>query len=183
MIIALILMFVFLSTPALANPACAVCTVAVGASLEIARSYGVDDSIVGVWSGAMLVIIGYWTLKWFDKKGWYFYGRDFIVLALSVAMIGFMYVSELQYTPQIIGIFYLDGFLFSTLVGALVMVYSSKFYLWMKARNGGHAHFPFEKVVVPVIALILASAYFNYFPLNNTADIAADSLYDFQENN
>ena len=35
--------------PAYANPACAVCTIAVGASLEIARSLGVDDSVVGVW--------------------------------------------------------------------------------------------------------------------------------------
>lgn len=33
--------------PAYANPACAVCTIAVGASLEIARSLGVDDSVVG----------------------------------------------------------------------------------------------------------------------------------------
>lgn len=35
----------------------------------------------------------------------------------------------------------------------------------MKARNGGHAHFPFEKVLVPVVALLLASAYFYYYPL------------------
>ena len=41
---------------ALANPACAVCTIAVGASLEIARRLGVDDSVVGVWVGAFLVL-------------------------------------------------------------------------------------------------------------------------------
>jgi len=176
----LIIIMLLLSSPVLANPACAVCTVAVGASLEIARNYGVDDTIVGVWAGAMLVILGYWALKWFDKKDWYFKGRDFLVLSSSVAMIGFMYISELVYTPQIIGIFYLDGFLFSTLIGALVMVYSSEFYQWMKQRNGGHAHFPFEKVVVPVIALCLASAWFYYFPLNNSTEVAtSEALYDF----
>lgn len=175
-----ILALVVFSSPALANPACAVCTVAVGASLEIARSYGVDDAIVGVWAGAMLVILGYWMLIWMDKKGWKFKGRDFIVLASSVAMIGFMYVKELIYTPQIIGIFYMDGFLFSVLVGALVMIYSSDFYQWMKKKNGGHAHFPFEKVVVPVLALCLASLYFYYFPLDNVAaSQSAESLYDF----
>ena len=180
MLILVVLMLLVLSTPSFANPACAVCTVAVGASLEIARSYGVDDTIVGVWAGAMLVILGYWALKWFDKKGWFFKGRDFIVLTSSVAMIGFMYISELVYTPQIIGIFYIDGFLFSTIIGALVMVYSSEFYQWMKKRNGGHAHFPFEKVVVPVVALCLASVYFYYFPLESI-DIASttESLYDF----
>ena len=180
MLILVVLMLLVLSTPSFANPACAVCTVAVGASLEIARNYGVDDTIVGVWAGAMLVILGYWALKWFDKKGWLFKGRDFIVLSSSVAMIGFMYISELVYTPQIIGIFYIDGFLFSTIIGALVMVYSSEFYQWMKERNGGHAHFPFEKVVVPVVALCIACAYFYYFPLDNIDSTnTTESLYDF----
>ena len=179
MLVLLVLMLLVLSYPSFANPACAVCTVAVGASLEIARNYGVDDTIVGVWAGAMLIILGYWALKWFDKKEWFFKGRDFIVLASSVAMIGFMYISELTYTPQVIGVFYLDGFLFSTLVGALVMVYSSEFYQWMKRRNGGHAHFPFEKVVVPLVALSIASACFYYFPLENNNINSDESLYDF----
>ena len=119
-------------------------------------------------------------LSWMDKKKCFFSGRDFIIIVSSVAMIGFMYIKELVYTPQIIGIFYLDGFLFSVLVGAFVMHYSSEFYQWMKAHNGGHAHFPFEKVVVPVVALCLASAYFYYFPLENVAsEQSAESLYDF----
>ncbi|MBO5443092.1 MAG: hypothetical protein J6A33_04835 [Alphaproteobacteria bacterium] len=163
------------ASPALANPACAVCTIAVGASLEIARSLGVDDSVVGVWAGAFLVMIGFWTIRWLDKKGWNFKGRDFWVLFLSVAMIGFMYISHLQYNPNVILIFYLDPFLFSTIVGALVMVYSSEFYQWMKAKNGGHAHFPFEKVVVPVVALALVSTYFYYYPLCQQAN----DLYNF----
>ena len=73
MVIALSLLFVLaLTASAWANPACAVCTVAVGASLEIARQLGVDDSVVGVWAGAMLAIIGFWTIRWFEKKGWNF---------------------------------------------------------------------------------------------------------------
>ena len=49
----------------------------------------------------------------------------------------------------------------------------------MKARNGGHAHFPFEKVTVPVVALLLVSAYFYYYPLTRkAADLGAD-LYTF----
>ncbi len=159
---------------ALANPACAVCTIAVGASLEIARKLGVDDSVVGVWAGAFLVLLGYWTIKWFDKKNWHFKGRDFIVLVTSVAMIGFMYISQLEYHAEVIGIFYLDPFLFSTIAGAVVLVLSSDFYQWMKKKNGGHAHFPFEKVFVPVFALFLLSAYFYYFPLCQSA---SEALY------
>ena len=62
-------------------------------------------------------------------------------------------------------------------------VYVSKFYQWMKAKNGGHAHFPFEKVVLPVLALALLSIYFNYYPLSNANSIAdlgdVSDLYQF----
>ena len=160
----------FYSGKALANPACAVCTLAVGASLEIARKLGVDDSVVGVWAGAFLVLLGFWAIKWFDKKRWNFYGRDFWTIVISVAMIGFMYINQMEYVAKPILIFYLDPFLFSVILGALVMYYSSEFYQWMKRKNGGHAHFPFEKVVVPVVALALLSVYFYYCPL--CSDIA-----------
>lgn len=167
--------FMLVASPAVANPACAVCTIAVGASLEIARNLGVDDSVVGVWAGAFLVLLGYWAIKWFDKKGWNFKGRDFWLIVISVAMIGFMYISQLKYEPVAILVFYLDPFLFSTLAGALLMVLSADFYQWMKAKNGGHAHFPFEKVVVPVAALALLSAYFYYNPICQRAN----DLYNF----
>ncbi len=151
---------------AFANPACAVCTVAVGASLGIARKMGVDDSVVGVWSGALLVLLGYWTLKWMDKKGWNFKGRDFIVLSSSVLMILFVYMlPELTYAPKAILVFWLDPFLFATISGALVFHYSSEFYQWMKRKNGGHAHFPFEKVVVPVVCLCLVAKFYSYIAL------------------
>jgi len=101
-------------TKSFANPACAVCTVAVGASLEVARRYGVDDAVVGVWAGAMLALLGYWLILWFEKKEWNFAGRDLVLMVVSVGSIGFMY-GTMPYSPQIIGIFYIDGFLFSTI--------------------------------------------------------------------
>ena len=150
---------------AIANPACAVCTVAVGASLEIARRMGVDDGVVGVWAGAFLMLLGYWTLKWMDKRNWNFKGRDFVILSTSVLMIMFVYISELVYTPKAILVFWIDPFLFATICGALVLHFSSEFYQWMKRKNGGHAHFPFEKVVVPVVALCLTAKLFSYIGL------------------
>lgn len=179
MTFALVLMFVIaFSLPALANPACAVCTIAVGASLEIARHFGVDDSVVGVWAGAFLTLLGFWMVKWFDKKGWNFKGRDFWLISLSVAMIGFLYIGELTYSPKPILIFYLDPFLFSVIVGTFALIWSSDFYQWMKAKNGGHAHFPFEKVFVPVATLALISLWFYYNPL---CAKAPDDLMGFMQ--
>lgn len=164
----------FFGLKSFANPACPVCTVAIGASLGIARKMGVDDCVVGVWSGAMLAILGYWAIRWFDKKGWTFYGRDFILMISSIAMVGFMYISELVYKPIIIGIFYMDSFLFATLVGAATFIGGMKFYEWLKMKNGGHAHFPFEKVVLPVLAVLIVSLIFNYAPICDCKEV-----YDF----
>lgn len=168
LILSALLVFSF---SAYANPACAVCTVAVGASLEIARQLGVDDSVVGVWSGALMALVGFWLIKYFDKKGWNFYGRDFLLLAISVGSIGFVYLGEIAYTPKVLlGFLYMDPFLFSAIAGALVFIWSSEFYQWMKRKNGGHAHFPFEKVAVPVAALALVSWYFSYIQLCSPAN-------------
>ena len=177
MTLALVLL---LTAPAWANPACAVCTVAVAASLEIAHYLGVDDSVIGVWAGAFLALLGYWMIVWFDKKNWHFPGRDFLLISLSVAMIGFMYVSgfgyeALSYNPEPILIFFIDPFVFSVILGAVALILANRFYQWMKARNGGHAHFPFEKVAVPVLTLALLSLFFYYYPLCQKAS----ELYSF----
>lgn len=141
-----------------ANPACAVCTVAIGASLEIARRIGVPDSVVGLWAGALLTLLGYWTIKFFDKKGWNFWGRNALLIAISVAMIGFIYLGEVPYNPiWICGVLYIDPVLFGALLGMILFILVEKLYDWMKKKNGGRAHFPFEKVVLPVVVLALVS--------------------------
>ncbi len=190
MIFALAILASLLYTfPSYANPACAVCTVGVAVGLEIARNLGVDDSVIAVWGGALLMLIGYWTILWFDKKGWNFAFRNPLLIILSLSMIAGVYIKDLIYTPKPILIFYMDPFLFCAILGALVLAYSSKLYQWMKAKNGGHAHFPFEKVVLPIIALAITSYTVNYLQLcqpmviEQTANIASDGsdIYDFNQ--
>ncbi len=163
--------FIFLGilmhiVPVRANPACMVCTVAIGSTLTIARKLGVDDSVVAIWLGGLLALLGYWSIVWFDKKQWHFAGRNYLLMLLSFSMIAGVYWTELTYTPQIIGnILYLDPFLFATAFGMLIYIFSQKFYQFLKRRNGGRAHFPFEKVVLPICLLGIASVYVSYFPL------------------
>ena len=71
----------FISLKSLANPACPVCMVTVGASLYIAEKSGLDKCVIGVWSGALLAIFGYFLLRWMNKKKWFFAGRNQIITA------------------------------------------------------------------------------------------------------
>lgn len=154
------------ASPAFANPACIVCTVAVGASLEIARKLGIRDDVVGLWAGAMLALLGYWTIFYFDRKRWCFPGRDVLLMGLSIAMIGFMYRNDLFYMPQpVLGFLYLDPFLFSVLAGAALFIGSQILYARLKEHNGGRAHFPFEKVAMPLLFLTVASVVLSRYPL------------------
>jgi len=185
----LVLLFsVLFMRQSFANPACAVCTVGVAVGLEFARNLGVDDGVIAVWAGALLMLIGYWTILWCDKKGWNFKFRNPLLIILSLSMIGGIYIKDLVYTPKPILFFYLDPFLFCSLLGAAVLTYSSAFYQWMKAKNGGHAHFPFEKVVVPLAALALTSYAVNFLQIcapspdgTAMASLPADGsdIYDF----
>lgn len=149
----------FKQSLAFANPACAVCAIAIGASLEIARYLGVSDNVVGLWSGALMALIGYFTILWFDKKNWKFKGRDTITMLLSLSMISFVYINKIHYFPKILC--FLDPFLFSSIVGFITFIASQQIYEFMKKHNGGHAHFPFEKVALPLIMLFLLSLWFN----------------------
>lgn len=159
----------FASIKAFASPACPVCMVTVGASLYLAEKSGLDKCVIGVWSGALLAIFGYFLIRYFAKKNWNFKGRDFSLMAISIGSIGFLYCGYLPYEPVIIGFLYIDSFLLSNLLGALVFIMGIHFYAWMKERNGGRAHFPFEKVVVPVLFTGILSTIFYFYPLCDCA--------------
>lgn len=157
----------FFSLKSFANPACPVCMVTVGASLYFAQKSGLDKCVIGVWSGALLAVFGYFCIRYFNHKNWHFWGRDFFIMALSIASIGFIYQVQLIYTPVIIGFLYIDSFLFSNICGALIFIFGIHLYEWIKLKNGGHAHFPFEKVVVPILCVAIVSTLFYFYPICN----------------
>ncbi|MBP5535012.1 MAG: hypothetical protein J6Y03_05885 [Alphaproteobacteria bacterium] len=136
-----------------ANPACTtVCPILLGASLGIARKLGVKDEVVGVLFGALLAVMGYWFIRFFEKRSWNFKGRNLLLMLLSVASVGFVYVNTLEYKPMLHWkLLYVDSFLFATICGAIAHILGVHLYAWLKEKNGGHAHFPFEKVVIPFL--------------------------------
>ena len=142
----------FLARHAWAQACTTLCPVILGASLTLAQYFGVKNEVVGVLAGALMSIVGYILIRIFDKRGWRFSGRDFLLMAIALGSIGFIYMGRLEYKPALHWkLLYIDSFLLAAICGAAAHILGVNLYAWMKAKNGGHAHFPFEKVLVPLV--------------------------------
>ncbi|MDD2916757.1 MAG: hypothetical protein PHH70_02840 [Candidatus Gracilibacteria bacterium] len=146
---------------------CDLCTIGVIAGLGVSRYLGIDDSVTGVWIGAFLVAIIQMTIALLEKKHIRFRFRTTVI---SLSFVVFSLLSF--YYAGIIGIYrntffggtsiFLDKVLLSSFAGGITLVLTSCLYQALKKRNGGHAHFPFEKVALPIASLVLLSVLF-YF--------------------
>jgi hypothetical protein len=141
---------------------CPVCTVAVGAGLGLARWFGVDDTVTGVWIGALIVSMASWTVNWIKAKRpkWRF-PADFWAWLVAYATLVFVPL----WFQGIIGhplnvLWGMDKVLLGSAVGAIAFGATASAYEHLKAKNGGHAHFPFQKVAMPVAALSVLSSVF-----------------------
>ncbi len=147
-------------TAASAWAVCPVCTVAVGAGVGLSRYLGVDDTVAGAWIGALTVSVILWTNNWMEKRGWRFRFRDAIVaLTYVVLVIAPLYWSEIVGHPfnTLGGV---DKLMLGIGVGGAVFYGVARWYEYLKAKNGGRSYFPFQKVVMPVVALAVVSLFF-----------------------
>lgn len=69
---------------------CDLCTVGVVAGLGISRYFGIDDTVSGVWVGAMIVALISGIIQYCNKKQWNFRFRDPII---AFSTIGFSVAS------------------------------------------------------------------------------------------
>lgn len=144
---------------------CPVCTVAVGAGLGFSRWLGIDDAITGLWIGGLIVSMIAWNVDWFERKNIKFKFRNIItVLAYYLLTVVPLYYSGIIGNPinTLCGCKYFDKLLISIIVGSAGFWCSASWYFWLKEKNNGHAYFPYQKVVMPVVTLIILSIIF-YF--------------------
>ncbi len=153
-------------TALIANPVqavCPVCVVAVGAGLGLSQYLGIDDSISGVWIGGLTAAIAAWNINWFNKKGWDFGSkslRDIITVLAYYALIAWpLFSQDLIGNPEN-KLFGLDKLVFGIIIGSFAFTGMSLWYVNLKKNNGGHAHFPFQKVAMPFGTLIILSGLF-----------------------
>lgn len=140
-----------------ARAVCPVCVVAIGAGLGLSRWLGVDDVVSSIWIGALLVAMILWTLIEMKKKDWRF-PLDAVVISLAYYLLTFVPL----YYAAIVGhplnkIFGIDKIIFGTAIGTVVFILSYWLHNYLKKKNNGKSFFQYQKVVLPVVVLLLTS--------------------------
>jgi hypothetical protein len=157
----ILLSFISLLLAQSAKAVCPVCTVAVCAGVGLSRWLGIDDVISGVWIGGLIVSMIIWTLEWLNKKKYNFKLRGLaIILFYYLIIIIPLYWKGIVGHPQnkFLGI---DKILFGIGTGTLAFLIGFWLNNLLKKKNQGKAYFPFQKVVLPVGLLIIASLIFH----------------------
>ena len=151
---------------------CPLCTVIVGAGVVAAEDSGVDLTIIGIWVGALTVSMIGWTIKWISNKKFNFKYSElaivvtyFLLLPIGLYMIN----QDPKLLPEALRpklnlsaatLWGVDKMILGMILGSIVFYASASLYEGMKKKNGGKAHFPFEKVVIPMVAITIMSVSF-----------------------
>ena len=139
---------------------CPLCVVAVGAGLGLSRWLGVDDVISSIWIGGLLVALSLWTIVWLKKRNWVFpYDGVVVFLAYYLLTLVTLYYADIAGHP-LYKIFGIDKIIFGTVVGTIISVLAHWLNTYLKKKNNGKVFFPYQKVVIPLVLLILTSVVF-----------------------
>ncbi|MCK4609025.1 MAG: hypothetical protein KAT71_06060 [Gammaproteobacteria bacterium] len=141
---------------------CPLCTVAVAGGVGLAEWLGIDDTITGLWIGGFVVSIIIWLVFWLDKKDIHFKFRKIIVTILSYALIVAPLYPFGLFSHPLNTLWGVNKLLLGIIIGSVAFFLGGIWYFYLKKRYGGHAYFPFQKVVMPVAPLIVLSIVF-YF--------------------
>jgi len=149
-------LFTFLVVATSTNAVCPVCTVAIGGGVLLSRYLGVDDLVIGVWVGGLLFSLGLWTATYLKKQ--YLPLQKWLVVAIFWLMTYFGFKQA-----KIIGhpwckIFGYDKILLGMILGSasfLIGFGLDGFLRSFNKKNPGKALFPYQKVILPILFLII----------------------------
>lgn len=146
---------------------CPVCTVTVIAGLGISRLLGIDDIISSIWIGGVILSVSFWFVNWLSKRPFYEKIKSIKIKKwIDISIFIFMFLTAL--IPLVmngsIGIplnrlWGIDKIVLGITTGSLVFLLG----IWADRKERkirGKQLFPYQKVVFPVLTLIITSVIF-----------------------
>ncbi|MBI2543264.1 MAG: hypothetical protein HYW24_03700 [Candidatus Aenigmarchaeota archaeon] len=152
--------FIFLIPTVFAH--CPLCTAATGAAVAVTRWYGLDDSIVGVFVGGMVVASGLWINNSLMKRN---KGKEYIPLQSGIVLfLSFVLTTITLYFAGLLGpnnpfkIFGVDRILFGTLIGILASLTSFRLHRLLREINRNKNYFPYQPILILILSLAIGSS-------------------------
>jgi len=146
-----------LSATAVKAIPCAVCTIAVGSCVGLARWLKIDDRITGLWVGALIASLIAWTIHYLDKKNIRFKGRKILTAVLWYALIIIPFYFTGMISNPINKCWGIDKLLFGIIFGTIIFVVVNLLHNYLKKKNNEKSYFPLQKAILPVGFLAVAS--------------------------
>jgi len=142
---------------------CPLCTGATIVGVGFTRGLGLDDSLVGVFAGGMVLSSALWINNILKKKN--VGGNELlrstalVILTLALTLITF-YSAGLVGPANDLRIFGVERLVFGTASGMLVSVLALVWSNNLKKNNGGKARFAYQTMTLSLLALVLNAAVF-----------------------
>jgi len=154
----LILLFIIgLFLPSSALAVCPVCTIAVCSGVVLSRWLGIDDLVTGLWLGGLFVSLSISTIAWLKRKNFHF-KADKIVITLGYYLIVLIPLYLMGIMGHPLNAFWgIDKLLFGIIIGSVAFSAGVVWHYYLKKKNNGRSYFPFQKVVLPIIPLVILS--------------------------
>ena len=152
---------------------CPVCTVAVGAGLGLAEWLGIDDSISGLWIGALIISMSIWTINWLNVKSLALRNPDVTSGGEKPSFgknIRDIFIFLIYYAIVILPLWWkgkighpynrfcgVDKLLFGIILGTILFSLGVILHNYLRKRNEGESYFKGQKIVLAVAPIIIAS--------------------------
>lgn len=140
---------------------CPICTVTVIAGLGLSRLLGIDDIVISLWIGAFILSFSFITIDWVEKKWPKLRFKRFTIPTIILMYLLVLVPLKMDGSIGIPGntLWGIDKIVLGIIIGSIVFLLGA----WADKRVRkikGHQLFKFQKVVFPVVGIIITSLVF-----------------------
>jgi hypothetical protein len=138
---------------------CPVCIVTVGGGLIIAKRLGIDNLITAIWISGLNVAISFWFVSFVKKPK--LLQNPFLWIALLFGSTYWYLAATNQMYHKNDTFMQIDKVLIGLITGTVVWLLGIGVDKLIRRYNSGKVLFPYQKVIVPIFLLIIASSIFS----------------------
>ena len=147
----------------LASAHCPLCTGAAIAGVGITRAWGLDDSLLGVFIGGMIISSALWVNKILEKrgaKGNAMLRKTSLVLASAILTFITLYMAGLMGFDNANRIFGIDRLIFGSFSGMAISLGAGALSTYIKNKNNGKVKFNYQTMTFVITSLLLNAVLF-----------------------